>query len=253
MFQGQRQREIVSRAIEQGRVDGAALAREFRVTTETIRRDLSDLQKQRLVRRVHGGAVPWETSAFEPLLKVRKDQHDPEKQRIAQAAVAEIPDHGTIMIDSGSTLNRFASCVPADRELRVVTNSLLSAQALADLDAVEVVVLGGTLRKNTLAMVDSITVRAVADMSVDTLFISSDGVSAGSGLSTPYSEEAALKRAMVAAAKRVVVLVDHSKFGQEHFARFASWTDIDVLVTDAQTPATTLSVIEATGVSVVVA
>ena len=122
MFQTERHREIVTLARRYGRVDVAKLADTFRVTTETIRRDLSDLQGQRLLRRVHGGAILWETSGFEPQLSVRSDQQVAEKRRIARLAVQELPDSGTIIIDSGSTLTPFAESIPKDRELQVVTN-----------------------------------------------------------------------------------------------------------------------------------
>ena len=118
--------------IRSGRVEVAELADRFDVTTETIRRDLSGLQRQHLVRRVHGGAIPWETGGFEPLLSVRADLHDTEKRRMVRVAVEELPDAGAIIIDSGSTLTRFAEAIPHDCTLRVVTNSLLTAQVLAE-------------------------------------------------------------------------------------------------------------------------
>lgn len=250
LFQSQRQRAILAQTLDQGRVDVAELARSFRVTTETIRRDLSDLQSQRMVRRVHGGAVPWEKPGFEPLLAIRNDQQDNEKRRIAKVAAHEIPDTGSIIIDSGSTLTRFAEHVPTDRELRVVTNSLATAHVLAENERLSLVVIGGTVQRNTLAMVDAQAVEAVREMSVDTLFISSDGVSIEGALTTPYRAEAALKRAMIEAARRVVVLVDHSKFGNDHFARFAEWTDIDVFITDAAVGDETVSALEALGPTV---
>lgn len=250
LFQTERQREIVTLALQHGRVDVAKLAGQFRVTTETIRRDLSELQAQRLVRRVHGGAVPWETTGFEPLLEVRNDQQVAEKRRIARLAVQELPDSGTIIIDSGSTLTPFAECMPQDRELQVVTNSLLTAQALAKKENVDVVVLGGGLRKNTFAMVDAQTVAAVNEFTVDTLFISADGMSIERGLTTPYREEAALKQAMIASAGRVVALIDFSKMDKNLLVRFADWSAIDVLVTDGRADDETVSKIEALGPTV---
>jgi len=250
LFQSERQREIVARTLQAGRVDVRELANELEVTAETIRRDLSDLQNQRLVRRVHGGAVPWNTQGFEPLLAVRNDQQVAEKRRIARLAVQEVPDSGTIIIDSGSTLTPLAEYLPRDRDLQVVTNSLLTAQVLAQNETVDVVVLGGQLRKNTLAMVDSETVAGVTQLRVDTLFISADGMSVDDGLTTPYREEAALKRAMIAAAGRVVALVDFSKIGKTHLVRFAEWSDIDVLVTDGRADDTTVARLEAAGPTV---
>lgn len=250
LFPGQRQHEIVALTLEDGRVDVAGLAERFGVTTETIRRDLSDLQSQRLVRRVHGGAVPWETAGFEPLLSVRNDQSDDEKRRMAAIAVDELPDTGAVIIDSGSTLTRFAESIKGGRDIRVVTNSLLIAQVLAECDPIEVVVIGGKLRTNTLAMVDSEAVTTVQSMSVDTLFISSDGASPDTGLTTPYREEAALKKAMIRAARRVVALVDHTKFGPDHLAKFAAWSDVDVLITNTELDPEIVDQIQALGTSV---
>lgn len=250
LFQSERQREIVMLAMEHDRVEVGGLAERFGVTTETIRRDLSDLQKERVLRRVHGGAVRWETTGFEPLLSVRDDQHDAEKRRMAIAAVDELPDTGSIIIDSGSTLNRFAEAIPATTTLRVVTNSLLTAQTVTNQTECDVVLLGGKVRKNTMAVVDASAVAAIEPLNVDTLFISSDGLSAEAGLTTPYREEAALKQAMIRAARRVVALVDHSKFGQEHFVRFAEWHDVDVLVTNREVSPAIVAEIEARGTTV---
>ncbi len=251
LFQTERQRQILSLTIQHGRVEVAELSDRFAVTTETIRRDLSDLQRHRSVRRVHGGAVPWETAGFEPLVSIRSDQHDGEKRRLAQAAVAELPDTGSVIIDSGSTLTRFAEAIPHDCSLRIVTNSLATAQVLTEYNEVDVIVVGGKVRKNTLAMVDADAVAAVEPLSVDTLFISSDAASPGVGLTTPYREEAALKRAMIKAARRVVTLVDYSKFASDHFIRFAEWSDIDVLVTNNEVDPTVVATIEAMGTTVI--
>ncbi len=251
LFQSQRQREIANLTQQHGRVEVSELSDRFGVTTETIRRDLSDLQTHGLVRRVHGGAVPWETAGFEPLVSVREDQQGEEKQRLAQAAVAELPDTGAIIIDSGSTLNRLCQAIPHDCTLRVVTNSLLGAQHLAEHAHLDVVILGGKVRKNTMAMVDAEAIAAVEPLTVDTLFISTDAASPQTGLTTPYREEASLKRAMINAARRVVVLVDYTKFGNDQFIRFAEWSDIDVLITNREIDPTMLADIEATGTTVV--
>lgn len=253
MFQSERQREIVALTLQSGRVEVAELSERFGVTTETVRRDLSELQEQQVVRRVHGGAVPWEKPGFEPLLSVRRDQHDGEKRRLAQRAIEELPDSGTIIIDSGSTLLRLAAAIPPTCELRIVTNSLATAQILAEHKRGDVIVIGGKVRKNTMAMVDADAVAAVEPMRVDTLFISSDALSPETGLTTPYREEAALKGAMIRAAGRVVALVDHSKVGRDHFIRFARWSDIDVLITNTEVHPDVIARIEAAGTTVLLA
>lgn len=253
LFQRERHDEILALTHETGRVEVADLATRFNVTGETIRRDLSELQERRLVRRVHGGAVSWEISRFEPLVAVRQDLRDDEKRRLASLAISELPDTGSIIIDSGSTLTRFAEAIPADTELRVVTNSLLTAQVLAEHQSTEVIVLGGKIRSNTMAMVDSSAINALEALRVDTLFVSSDGLSPEQALTTPYRQEAGLKQAMIRCARRVVALVDHSKFGQEHFIRFAQWSDIDVLITNTEADPVAVAEIEALGTTVLLA
>lgn len=253
LFQSERQQEIAALAVENGRVEVADLAHRFNVTTETIRRDLSDLQSRRLVRRVHGGATPWETGDFEPLLSKRNDRQDGEKRRIGAAAVNELPDTGSVIIDSGSTAGRFVDAIPIDTQLRFVTNSLLIARSLSERTDADVIVIGGKVRKNTFAMVDTQAVEAIEPLTVDTVFMSADAASATAGLTTPYREEAAWKRAIIASARRVVMLLDHSKFDDQHFVRFAAWSDIDVLVTNRETASDQLAVIEASGTTVVTA
>ena len=131
--------------------------RRFDVTTETIRRDLSDLQDPTPLRRVHGGAVPWDTQGFEPLLAVRNDQQVAEKRRIARLAVQEsCPTPARSSSTRAAPSTPLAEAAAPGTPLQVVTNSLLTAQVAGrDHEAVDVVVLGGTLRKNTLAMVDA--------------------------------------------------------------------------------------------------
>lgn len=253
LFQRERHQEILSLTHESGRVEVADLSARFNVTGETIRRDLSELQELRLVRRVHGGAVAWEMNHFEPLVAVRKDLSDEEKRRIAKLAINELPDTGSVIIDSGTTLTRFAEAIPADNSLRVVTNSLVTAQVLAEHEDMEVIVVGGKVRSNTMAMVDAAAIESLEPLRVDTLFVSSDGLSPEQALTTPYRQEALLKEAMIRSARRVVALVDHSKFGQEHFIRFAEWSDIDVLITNAEANATAIAKIEALGTTVLLA
>lgn len=251
--QHQRQQEIYRMAVRDGAVDVAELARHFDVTTETIRRDLSELQARELVRRVHGGAVPAERHRHEPMIDARDSQNAEEKLRIARAAVAQVPDRGAVIIDSGSTGQRFAEVFPVDRNVHVVTNSLGSAMTLARRGIRDLTVVGGGVRTNTLAMVDATVVEAVRRMRADVLFISCDGLSLERGLTTPYREEYTVKRAMFDASRWIVALVDASKFGNEQLFGYADFSEIDVLVTDARASADDIRMIESHGVEVVVA
>jgi DeoR family transcriptional regulator, fructose operon transcriptional repressor len=217
--------------LRDGRVDVAELAELFDVTSETIRRDLTDLQAERLVRRVHGGAVPWRGGMAVPELQVREGQHVEEKRRIGMAAAREVPERGAVMIDSGSTAAHLADAFPRDRDLTVITNSIPIIQSLATTERPRVVVLGGTLRRRTMAMVDEAGVDTLREITVDVLFIGCDGMSPERGFTTPFRSEVAIKRAMMASARRTVMMFDHSKVGNDQLFRFADIDEVDTIIT----------------------
>ncbi len=231
----ERQEVIVDLAMANGRVDVGRLAERFGVTTETIRRDLGQLQDEQLLRRVHGGAVPWQRWRYEPRLTVRDSHNAEEKQRIAKRALEELPLGGSIIIDSGSTSAHFASLLPDDRELTVVTNSIPVVQVLATNEAIDVIMIGGALKKNTMALVDSSGVETVKTMVVDLAIMSTDGASPEHGFTTPYRDEVAIKQAILSAARRTVLLMDHSKIGNDQLHRFAWIDDVDTIITGSET------------------
>jgi DeoR family fructose operon transcriptional repressor len=223
---------IVELARREGRVDVARLADDFGVTTETIRRDLSTLERQAMVRRLHGGAIPTERLGFEPGVSKRSGVMVAEKERIAKAALEEVPDEGAILIDAGTTTAWLAEALPSERELTVVTNSATISVTLAAKPNAKVLMLGGRVRGRTLAAVGEWTTIALAQIYIDVAFVGTNGFSAQRGLTTPDPAEAAAKRAMIKAARRTVVLADHTKFGADALMRFADLRDVDVLITD---------------------
>ncbi|MDQ1636349.1 MAG: DeoR family transcriptional regulator, fructose operon transcriptional repressor [Frankiaceae bacterium] len=233
MYAEERQTDIVGRARSQGRVDVTFLAEEFGVTTETVRRDLTVLERHGLLRRVHGGAIPVERLGFEPALATRDTVMVAEKERIAKAALAEVPEQGAILLDAGTTTGRLAEILPTERELTVVTNSVPIVMTLSHRANLTLLLLGGRVRRTTLAAVDAWALAALADTYVDVAFIGTNGISVERGLTTPDPAEAAVKRAMLAASRRGVVVADHSKIGADQLARFGSLEDIDVFVTDS--------------------
>jgi DeoR family transcriptional regulator, fructose operon transcriptional repressor len=251
MYAEERQQEIVKIARKNGRVDVMALADDLNVTAETIRRDLTALERAGVLRRVHGGAIPVERIGFEPGVAARDAVMTVEKERIAKAALAELPQEGAIILDAGTTTARLAQALPTDRELTVVVNSPVLATILGPRPNITVLLLGGRLRGRTLAAVDDWALRPLADLYVDVAFMGTNGCSAERGLTTPDQAEAAVKRAMIAAARRVVVLADHTKVGNDNLARFGSMSDVDVLITDSGLDAELATELEEAGVRVV--
>jgi DeoR family fructose operon transcriptional repressor len=249
-LQHDRQHAIYLLALRQGSVDVANLARRYGVTTETIRRDLSDMQQRNLLRRVHGGAVPVERINHEPLLAARDVVNADEKLRIATKAVEEVPERGSVIIDSGSTTQRLADLFPVARDVHVVTNSLTTALTLSRRGLRKLTVLGGAVRTNTLAMVDDTTRSELEHMAIDVLFISCDGLSFQHGLTTPYREEHTVKRAMIERSHRVVAMVDQSKFHNVQMFSFAAFDEIDVLVTDTRVDNDAVDFLSSHGIAV---
>jgi DeoR family fructose operon transcriptional repressor len=251
MYAEERQQEIVRLARANGRVDVASLADTLNVTAETIRRDLTSLERAGVLRRVHGGAIPVERIGFEPALETRDAVLIDEKERIAKAALAEVPEEGAIILDAGTTTARLAQALPVDRELTVVVNSPVIATILGTRANINVLLIGGRLRGRTLATVDDWALRPLADMYVDVAFIGTNGMSVERGLTTPDLAEAAVKRAMINAARRTVLLADHTKIGNDYLARFGTLADLDLLVTDAGLDDELVADVEATGLRVV--
>jgi len=251
MYAEERQQEILRLARAEGRVDVATLAEQFAVTAETIRRDLTMLERAGVLRRVHGGAIPVERIGFEPALAARDRVMTDEKERIAKAALVELPEEGAIILDAGSTTARLAHALPLDRELTVVVNSPAIAVILGPRANINLLLLGGRVRGKTLATVDDWALRPLADLYVDVAFIGTNGLSVERGLTTPDPAEAAVKRAMIAASRRTVVLADHTKIGQDYLARFGSLSDVDTLITDSGLNDDLVSDVEAEGVRVV--
>ncbi|MFJ9410532.1 DeoR/GlpR family DNA-binding transcription regulator [Streptomyces sp. NPDC101393] len=294
MYAPERQQEILRLAREGGRVDVLSLAEEFQVTAETVRRDLKALDRAGLVRRVHGGAIPAGRLDFEPDLAERDVVAADEKQRIARAALAELPgvvlpgavlpgaalpgaepSHrearrdaprdahrgaapnglgsatGSVILDAGTTVARLAAEIPLEAELTVVTHGLPVAARLADHPGLTLHLVGGRIRHRTRAAVDDWALRAYREINADVLFLATNGFSLDGGLTTPDLAEAAVKRALIAAARRVVLLADSAKFGQQHFARFGEQSDVDLLITDTGLSPDDALAIERAGTEVV--
>ena len=255
MYAEERQQAIARLVNQRGRMSVNQLAREYDVTTETVRRDLSTLERMGLVRRVHGGVVPPSSlSLIESGIRERDQVNTDTKERIARAALDHLPPPGgTIVLDAGSTTSRFASLLPPDHDLTVVTHAVPIAARLAGQRQIDLRLLPGRVRRTTQAAVGAETVEALSHLRVDVAFLGTNGVTADHGLTTPDPDEAAVKRALVESGRTVVALADASKFGIETAVRFAAPGEIDVLVTDSDVSTVDRRALTKTGIEVVVA
>jgi DeoR family transcriptional regulator, fructose operon transcriptional repressor len=255
MYAEERQQAIAASVARRGRLSVAEIATSYDVTTETVRRDLTVLERAGVVRRVHGGVVPSSSlTMIEAAVGERDRAHAPEKDRIATAGLDLLPeDHSTVLLDAGTTTTRMAALLPRDRLLTVVTHAVPIAARLAGLSHIDLRLLPGRVRHTTQAAVGADTVAALGALRAEVAFLGTNGLSLDHGLTTPDAEEAAAKSAMVRGAHLVVVLTDSSKLGIEVTHRFAEIKEVDVLITDDGIDDDTRSALEAAGVEVRIA
>jgi DeoR family fructose operon transcriptional repressor len=255
MYAEERQQAIARLVNQRGRMSVTQLAREYDVTTETVRRDLSTLERLGLVRRVHGGVVPPASlSLIEAGLRERDQVNTDTKERIARAALDQLPPAGgTVLLDAGTTTSRLAARLPADHELTVFTHGVPIAARLAGQGTIDLRLLPGRVRRTTQAAVGADTVAALAQLRVDVAFLGTNGITVEHGFTTPDPDEAAVKRALIAGARRVVVVADSSKFGIDTAIRFATAQEVDVLVTDDGAAPADRRALAKAGVEVVIA
>ncbi|MET0673296.1 MAG: DeoR/GlpR family DNA-binding transcription regulator [Microbacterium pygmaeum] len=241
MYAMERQDLIERILLDDGRVSVVALARRFDVTTETVRRDLAQLEIAGALHRVHGGAVLREReSTTEPTLAERAHRRSGAKAAIGRRALELLGDRfrGSLFLDAGTTTSAIGTqlgdhLAATGGQAEVVTHAMTLAHALADVRDAELTVIGGRVRGTTAAAVGADTVRSIQRLRPDIAFLGTNGISATFGLSTPDPDEAAVKSAIVQSARRVVVVADAEKLGRELLVSFASLGEIDVLVTDA--------------------
>jgi DeoR family fructose operon transcriptional repressor len=248
MYAMERYRSIVERVRGKGRASVNDLADHLDVAPETIRRDLSYLEKQGLVQRVHGGAIPvW----LEPTVDLKNSIQQAEKLRIAKAVISLLPENGTVILDSGTTTAQIVPLIPNDAHLRIITNSPDHAVSLMEKENVEIILAGGRVRKGTRACVDQWAIDTFEGLVADLAIIATNGISLARGLTTPEPAEGAVKSSMIKAAKKVLVVADHTKFTQDHFVKFGEIKDINLIITDEAVDQGAIAQIETTGIKVI--
>lgn len=207
------------------------LARLFDVSPMTIHRDLDELERQGALRKVRGGATPQPSSVFESNARYRVTVAQAEKQALANAAVTLVEPGNAVILDDSTTVLTLARLLPAVTPLTVLTNSLAVLQELKTVPDLDLVVLGGDFLPRHNCFSGLVCEATIAAMRADLLFMSSMAISGGL-VFQPDQELALVKRAMIAAAARRVLLVDHTKFGRVALHRVASLQEFDLVLVD---------------------
>jgi len=250
-----RRERIVALLREHNSVQIPELSEMFGVSTQTVRKDLNFLDSKGICTRSSGGALLrlGALSPAEEAIDVRRRRYAEEKARIGKAAAALLRGGESILLDSGTTTLQVARHLHAAQQLVVVTNDVGIMNELAARETVQLVFLGGTLRRRNLSFYGTQTERALEGLHVDKLFLAADGFDAEKGITTHYEPEALLNRLMCRAAREVIVVADSSKFGRVCLHKILETSGVSKLVTDAGIGAATRDELARCGVEVIVA
>ena len=231
IFAVERRQRILGMVGAQGRVRIAELVAALGVSEPTIRKDLSLLELERLLRRTHGGAIAVRPQ-FEPSIDDRSMLHAEAKDLIARECAGEIARGDSVFLDSGTTVLRIARLLDQEH-VNVLTNSLGVAAALADKPpSIRHTLLGGTVRSLGGTVVGPIALETLARFTVNIAFVSASGLGE-SGISVADVAETQVKRAVIERARKVVVPIDSSKFGVADFVSVCGLDRVDLVVTEA--------------------
>jgi DeoR family transcriptional regulator of aga operon len=240
----ERRRAILDLLSRQGRVLVPDLSRHFATSQVTIRKDLDVLHAHGMLHRTHGGALPSRDGALEdPTLREKEKLHRQKKLRIAESAASMVREGQVIILDSGSTTTAIARALRSFQNLTIITNAVNIAAELAG-TAIEVILTGGTLRKNSFSLVGPIAEETLRHLSADLLFLGVDGFDVHYGLSTPNLLEAEVNRAMVEVAKHTVAVCDSTKFGRRSLSIIIPISALREVITDREVPKSDLSVLK---------
>nr|WP_246029064.1 transcriptional repressor AgaR [Parashewanella tropica] len=221
---------------EAGKLEVQALADKFNVSTVTIRADLNDLDKKRLLIRSRGGAIAAKNIAKELSVKEKHCENLSIKEKIADATIKLINNGEVLLLDSGTTTEQVAKKLAAHKNLVVMTNGLNIANELADLSEVEVMMTGGKLRQKSLSFHGRQAESSLENLRFDKLILGVDGIDETASITTHFEHEASLNRVMCKSAKQIIVVTDSSKFGKSGFHVIGDLSMVDVLITDNKIP-----------------
>lgn len=236
MIRIQRQAKILQLLRERESVENSDLARVFGVTLATIRRDLTTLANQGIIRTDHGGAALISSASVyeEPHYETKVFVNRESKQAIGAAAAALVCSGDAIILDSGTTNAAIARSLRAARlkHLTVITCDLMVAKELCAEQHIDVIVLGGLLRKSYYSTNGAYTEAILGNLHADKLFLGIDGANMEHGITTIVLEEVPIKRLQIEISDWVILVADSSKFDKAALHRVCGWDSIDQVITD---------------------
>lgn len=249
----ERHKFILDKLNEEGFVGVAELSKEMDVTMVTVRKDLKLLEDKGLLYRSHGSATPLSPYVNDRPVHEKKLVQVDEKEKIAALAVQLIQEDEAIIIGSGTTVMALAKAIPRNMKLTVLTGAMNVTMALTDNQNIEVVQLGGVVRKSSSSVVGHFAEDMLVNFACSKLFLGVDGISPEFGLTTSNMMEAHLNSRMIKAVQKTIILADSSKFRRKGFGKICEIDDIDTIITDAGIPESYKAELEERGIEVLIA
>jgi DeoR/GlpR family transcriptional regulator of sugar metabolism len=248
MLQQERHNKILDLLRQQGRVYATELSQALGVSEDTIRRDLKHLDEDKLLRRVHGGALPLQQQ-FEAY-RERQDEIDPLKKRIALAAIKFIKPNQTILIDSGTTCLQLAMNLPTHFNFTVVTPSPLVASKLMYHDNIELILLGGKILKSAVMALGATTNAMLRKIHFDSCFLGVCALHPSKGLSINQLDEAETLSTIIGQSEQVIVLGSSLKLGKMGTYKVCDSNKLNLLVTDSHSDNKILQLLKEKGMEI---
>jgi DeoR/GlpR family transcriptional regulator of sugar metabolism len=253
-MQSERRRKILEIIQDSGSTSVGDLCGQFDVSEMTIRRDLRDLDREGLLRRVHGGAVSNLGRSYEPPYAVRTTRNDEKKRAIGRRAAELVLDGDSIALDIGTTTLEIAHALQGKRNLTIITASLPIANEIVSnlslMADVRLILTGGIVRPGELSMIGHIAARTYADFHVDKAFIGVGGMSPEDGLTEYNLEDALVKKPLLQNAHQRIVVADSSKLGRTTFTSVAPLSMVNTVITDSDIPREVLQDLQKLGIEV---
>lgn len=243
--------------LNQLQVHGSALVTELsallEVSTVTIRKDLTELERNGKLYRSHGKAILINPFTNNRTVSEKEKLNADLKLLIGKEAARLITPNDSIVIASGTTIHALARSIQPVSKLTVVSASLPASLALVQDRNVDIIQLGGMMRHSSESVVGNYAEQFLSECAFSKLFLGVDGIDFDYGLTTTDLREATLNQKMMAAAQKIIVLADSSKFGRRGFARICDLTDVDMIITDYKISQKNIDALEAQGIELVIA
>lgn len=253
MTKESRHNTIMELLMKHGSIQVSDLVNLLNVSSVTIRKDLTELEKQDKLYRSHGKAILINPYINNRAVSEKEKLATEEKRAIGRVAAQFINTDDSIIIASGSTVHALARSIVPLHRLTVVSASLPVSEILSQNESVDIIQLGGMLRHSSLSVVGQYSKSILEDCSFSKLYMGVDGIDFEYGITTTDLREAELNQKMMQAAQKIIVLADSSKFGRRGFAKIANMEDVDIIITDAGVSPKDVMALEERGIDLIIA